>query len=158
VFVFDTSAYSNGWRDHYPPETFGGVWRLIREGAHDGRIREVFRELTVQDDDVCGWAKEELAPSIVEPDEAVQREAGAILVLFPNPGHRNGADPLRSRGGETPAFHSGDLRRANLCGPAHTAVVALHAIDLPASRDPMLHVAPGHHPTRRIIPVRPYPA
>jgi hypothetical protein len=49
MLVCDTSAYLNGWRDHYPPSTFPSVWALIAEAIAQARIvlpREVYRELT----------------------------------------------------------------------------------------------------------------
>ena len=96
MLVFDTSAYLNGWRDHYPPSTFPSVWRLIDDAMKDQRIitpREVFNELKRKDDDMASWAKarEEL---FVEPSIQVQGEAGQILAMLPNPGMRDGADPF----------------------------------------------------------------
>lgn len=38
MFVGDTSAYLNGWRDHYPPSTFPSVWELLAEAIADSRI------------------------------------------------------------------------------------------------------------------------
>jgi hypothetical protein len=38
MLVFDTSAYLNGWRDHYPPKTFPSVWKLIEDAMVDQRI------------------------------------------------------------------------------------------------------------------------
>jgi hypothetical protein len=96
VFVFDTSAYINGWRDHYPPATFPGVWTLIDEAFEDGRIlspREVYNELVRKDDEVAEWAKERMV-GFVEPTEEVQRAAGAIFEHeLPSSANRDGADP-----------------------------------------------------------------
>lgn len=96
MFVFDTSAYINGWRDHYPPTTFPGVWTLIETAFGDGRVispREVYNELTRKDDEVAAWAKER-ADGFVEPTEDVMRAAGAIFEYeLPNPTTRDGADP-----------------------------------------------------------------
>src|SRR4051812_13816426 len=96
MLVFDTSAYLNGWHDHYPPATFPSVWALIVEALEDGRVvmpREVYRELTAKDDEVNVWARKR-AGRVVEPGEDVQREAGVILAMLPNPGVRDGADPF----------------------------------------------------------------
>lgn len=95
MFVFDTSAYLNGWRDHYPPETFPGVWELIETALDEGRIvgpREVYNELEKKDDDVAAWAKKRIA-RFVDPVEEVQLQTGPIYQSFPNPGVRNAADP-----------------------------------------------------------------
>ena len=96
MLVFDTSAYLNGWRDHYPPSTFPSVWRLIEDAMADLRIiapREVLNELKQKDDDVASWAKTR-AELFVEPSPQVQAEAGKILAMLPNPGMRDGADPF----------------------------------------------------------------
>lgn len=96
MLVFDTSAYINGWRDHLPQGTFPSVWELVAREMQSGRIvapREVFVELTRKDDDVCKWAKDREVV-FVEPTPDVQREAGQILSLLPNPGVRDGADPF----------------------------------------------------------------
>lgn len=95
MFVFDTSAYVNGWHDHYPPATFPSVWELIETALGDGRVispREVYTELMHKEDDVCAWAKRHVG-GFVEPIEEAQREAGAIYATFPNPGLRDAADP-----------------------------------------------------------------
>lgn len=96
MLVFDTSAYLNGWRDHLQPTTFPSVWSLIGDAMEDSRIiapREVLTELKRKDDDVAQWATDR-ASSFVEASEAVQRRAGAIYSLFPNPGVRDEADPF----------------------------------------------------------------
>lgn len=96
MLVFDTSAYINGWRDHLPQGTFPSVWELVAREMQSGRIvapREVFVELTRKDDDVSKWAKEREVV-FVDPTPEVQREAGQILSLLPNPGVRDGADPF----------------------------------------------------------------
>jgi hypothetical protein len=96
VFVFDTSAYINGWRDHYPPETFPSVWQLIETAFGDGRVlspREVYNELTRKDDDVADWAKERMH-GFAEPSEDVMRAAGTIFEHeLPASGDRDAADP-----------------------------------------------------------------
>ncbi|MDQ3933197.1 MAG: DUF4411 family protein [Actinomycetota bacterium] len=96
MLVFDTSAYINGQRDHLPPTTFPSVWSLIADAIEAGRIivpREVYRELTAQDDDVATWIKER-EHAVVEPTEEVQKLAGRFMAEFPQPGVRNQADPF----------------------------------------------------------------
>lgn len=95
MFVFDTSAYLNGWRYHYRPEIFGGVWEFIEAQMLNGQVvspREVYNELCKKDDDVSAWAKPRLG-AFVEPSDQVQRRSGEILQMLPNPGVRDGADP-----------------------------------------------------------------
>jgi hypothetical protein len=96
MLVFDTSAFINGWRDHYAPNVFPSVWDLIGQALGNEMVispREVYRELTKKDDEVAAWAKVREA-SFVDPGPAVQAEAGQISALLPNPGIRNGADPF----------------------------------------------------------------
>ncbi len=96
MLVFDTSAFVNGRRDHYPVETFPSVWDFVAEAMEDGRIitpREVLNELKAKDDETCRWAKERTG-CFVEPSAEVQRQAGEILAMLPNPGVRDGADPF----------------------------------------------------------------
>ena len=96
LFAFDTSAYLNGWRDHYPPGTFPGVWKLIEDSLEDGRVlspREVYKELVEKDDDVAQWAKQRVE-RFIYPVPDVQRDAGVIYRSFFSPGGlRNAADP-----------------------------------------------------------------
>jgi hypothetical protein len=96
MLVFDTSAYINGWRYHYPPATFPTVWVRIGEAMDDGRIiapREVYNELKAKDDDVFAWAKDR-SGLFVEPSAEVQAEVGPIQAMFSNPGVRDRADPF----------------------------------------------------------------
>lgn len=95
MLVFDTSAFINGWRYHYPPETFPSIWQLFDDAMADGRIiapREVYNELREKDDVVFAWAKERAA-RFVDPSEAVQRAAGVIDARFPASEVRDRADP-----------------------------------------------------------------
>lgn len=96
MFVFDTSTYLNGWHDHLPPATFGSVWEFISARMAAGDIlapREVLTELQRKDDEVAAWARDR-AESFVEPTETVQRRAGEVYQLFPNPGLRDQVDPF----------------------------------------------------------------
>ena len=97
MLVLDTSAYVNGRRDHYPPETFPSVWMLVADAMQDGRVfcpREVYRELT-KDDEISGWVRtRSLSGLFVDPDADIQRAAGVIYSMFPGPGKRDGADPF----------------------------------------------------------------
>jgi hypothetical protein len=96
MFVFDTSAFINGWRDHYPFETFPSVWDLIAAALDDGRVvapREVFRELVKKDDEVAAWAKLR-EPCFVDPSPEIQKLSGEFQLRFPKPNVRNIADPF----------------------------------------------------------------
>ena len=95
LFVFDTSAYINGWRDHYPQPTFPGVWRFIEESIGSGHIispREVFNEIKEKDDDIYKWARKRVE-SFVDPIPEVQGMVDGIYSSFRNPTVRNKADP-----------------------------------------------------------------
>lgn len=96
MLVFDTSAFLNGWHDHLPPATFPTVWDVVGEAMREAQIitpREVYREITKLDDDVSKWVKERSA-HVTEPIAEVQRRAGEIAAMFPQPGVRNRADPF----------------------------------------------------------------
>jgi hypothetical protein len=96
VFVFDTSCYINGQRDHLPVATFPSVWELVGQALEDGRVilpREVYREVTDHDDDVAAWIRQ-YERRQVEPDEEVQHLAGRITSHFGTHGPRNAADPF----------------------------------------------------------------
>jgi hypothetical protein len=84
MLVFDTSAFVNGRRDHYPVETFPSVWEFVAEAMEDGRIvtpREVLNELKAKDDETCRWAKERPG-CFVEPSAEVQSRADAAFTAF----------------------------------------------------------------------------
>ena len=96
MLVFDTSAFINGWRYHYRPDTFPSVWDRIGEAMTNGRIvspRMVLVELKEKDDEVHTWAKERAA-LFVDPSPPVQAEVGQIQAMLPNPGVRDRADPF----------------------------------------------------------------
>jgi uncharacterized protein DUF4411 len=97
MFVFDTSAFINGWRDHYMPNTFPSVWDLIGKAMDDGRVivpREVLNELEKKDDDVFAWVKDH-SGAFVEPSVEVQRQAGEVFALLEQrPVVRDSADPF----------------------------------------------------------------
>lgn len=96
MLVFDTSAFINGWRFHYPPKTFPSVWELISAAMTDGRIRcpqMVFEELRAKDDEVFAWVQAR-AGLFVDPTPEVQAEAGRIDELFADTAVRDRADPF----------------------------------------------------------------
>ena len=96
MFVFDTSAYMNGRRDHFRPSFVPTLWTVVEQAIDDGRIilpREVYRELTVYDDDLAEWIRKR-SGVVVEPSEQVQRRAGIFQQQFPNSAVRNKADPF----------------------------------------------------------------
>lgn len=95
MFVFDTSAFINGWKDHYPWPTFERVWEWVGEEMEAGRViapREVYRELDKRDDDIHAWMKER-RHLFLDPIQDVQDKAGPIYLQFPRPGVRDAADP-----------------------------------------------------------------
>lgn len=100
MLVFDTSAFVNGWRDHYPRATFPSVWERVSEAMAARTVvapREVYRELVgpnkQKDDEIAAWLRER-GEAFLDPTEAVQRAVGPIYAEFPGPGRRDGADPF----------------------------------------------------------------
>lgn len=95
-FVFDTSAYINGWRDHYPKPTFGSVWGFIEEGILLSRIaspREVYNELKSKDDAIYKWARERQF-AFVDPSPKAQSWVSVIQSAMPHHPGRSPADPF----------------------------------------------------------------
>jgi hypothetical protein len=96
MYVYDTSTFINGWRDHLPPGTFPRVWSFIGDEMESGRIivpREVLSELEKKYDEVAAWARER-RDRFVYPSEEVQRRSGEIYGLLSNPAGRDQADPF----------------------------------------------------------------
>ena len=85
--VFDTSAFINGRRDHFLPSVVPTLWAHIETAIDDGRIiipRQVFRELTAQDDEIAEWIRLR-SSAVVEPSEAVQQRAGVFRAASRSP-------------------------------------------------------------------------
>lgn len=96
MFVFDTSAFINGRRDHFFPDMVASAWNLVEDAIDEGRVivvREVYRELDVIDDDTSELIRRH-SGAIVEPSEAVQRRAGELANEFPAHHSRHAADPF----------------------------------------------------------------
>ena len=83
-YSIDTSAILDGWRRHYPPDVFPGLWEHLDELIGEGRLiatEEVLRELKRKDDEVYAWAKERVR-MFVPIDEAIQPVVISILSQF----------------------------------------------------------------------------
>lgn len=96
MFVFDTSAFINGWNDHYSGPSFDRLWSFVADAMEDARIispRAVNREIQRVSDALAKWARER---PFVDPDERVQNLVGELQgqhpEVFSTPG-RNDADP-----------------------------------------------------------------
>ncbi len=95
-FVFDTSAFINGRRDHFFPDMVPSAWRLVEDAIEDGRVlvvRAVLRELEEQEDDATELVQRH-ADAVVEPSEALQKRAGELALEFPAHHRRHRADPF----------------------------------------------------------------
>lgn len=80
TFVFDTNVFITGQRTHYPLKTFGSVWDSVEQWMIAGHVivpRAVLVELKRHSDEVYEWLNER-KEYVVEPSEAVQRQAGLI--------------------------------------------------------------------------------
>jgi hypothetical protein len=94
--VFDTSAYINGWYDHYKPPGFTRVWEFVTEQIAENSIvlpRAVYRELRAKDDGLSAWILASRA-AVADPSEKIQLSAGKIREEFPRDVTRNVADPF----------------------------------------------------------------
>ncbi len=94
VFVFDTSAFINGWNDHYPRPALDGLWEFMERENAAGRIlipRAVVNETARGGDTLHEWIK---ARDHTQPSEAAMARVGQLEEQFdfgkPN---RNEADP-----------------------------------------------------------------
>ena len=99
-YSVDTSAILDGWRRHYPPEAFPGLWQRLGELIRNGDLRateEVLRELEKRDDDVHAWAMAQEG-FFVPLDDAVQDAVSEILrdhfKLIDTRTGRSAADPF----------------------------------------------------------------
>ena len=99
-FSIDTSAILDGWRRHYPRETFPGLWLHLEALIQSGDLRaseEVKHELEKKDDDALAWAVEQ-DHFFVQMDDHIQDAVSAILHdhprLIDTRRGRSGADPF----------------------------------------------------------------
>lgn len=99
-YSIDTSALLDGWRRHYSPDVFPGVWEGLDELIENGSLRateEVLTELERKDDDVYAWARQR--PDLfVAIDDRIQIAVGDILStherLLDTRANRSAADPF----------------------------------------------------------------
>lgn len=99
-YSIDTSSILEGWRRHYPPDIFPGLWvRLDHLIESDELVAtdEVLRELARRDDEIHTWAKQR-SRMFLPIDEEIQIATAEILALFPklvdDRPTRSGADPF----------------------------------------------------------------
>lgn len=124
LYSFDTSAWLNGRRDLFPPETFPSLWERVEGMILLGEIEsvdEVRNELAKREDEVHTWAKTQEG-LFVPLDEDIQRETADVLKQHPRllgrGSGRNGADPFvialaSARGGVVVT----EERRKNITNP-----------------------------------------
>lgn len=99
LYLLDTSFLINGWRLHYPPSVFAGVWSFVDEQFNLGKViscQGVFRELIKKDDEIAEWAKTR-KQFFRDDTEEFALEFGRIMAQYPNfaaaGGSTNEADP-----------------------------------------------------------------
>lgn len=97
TYVFDTNVFITGQKTHYPVSTFPSVWDSIEQWMIAGLVivpRAVLVELKERSDEVHKWISDR-SEYVIDPDEAVQRRAGEIVVAHFNPAStRDQADPF----------------------------------------------------------------
>jgi len=101
TYVFDTSAFIEGWVRLYPPDAFPRVWEQMSSLVDEGRViapEEVLSELQVGDDAVHAWVKARSGTIVIPTSRALMLEARAILAdhkhLTKNGTGRSPADPF----------------------------------------------------------------
>lgn len=100
-YSFDTSAFINGRRDLFRPNTFGAIWDAIEDMIKLGSIRavdEVKVEVARQDDEVAKWAKKQ-RNLFVPLEHDIQNATKEVLAVCPrlmaqHGANRNSADPF----------------------------------------------------------------
>lgn len=99
-YSIDTSAILDGWRRHYAPDVFPGVWEGLDELINNGSLRateEVLTELERKDDDVYAWARQRV-DLFVPIDDRIQLAVTSILTtherLLDTRANRSAADPF----------------------------------------------------------------
>jgi len=99
-YSLDTSAILDGWRRHYPVDTFPGLWDNLASLINKGDLRAtevVSDELKKQDDELLDWCVKQ-SSLFVSIDGPVQSKVAEILSKHPNLVNagkgRSGADPF----------------------------------------------------------------
>lgn len=100
IYVFDTSAFIEGWNDLYPPDTFPDLWVRVEGLIEQGKIiapDEVSRELGRKDDALKAWGKANRKAFVAWEGSFLVRSKVITnryrRMLDQKPG-KNGADPL----------------------------------------------------------------
>ena len=81
TWCFDTSAFIEPWRRHYPPAIAAPLWEIIDDMWECGEIivpEEVLVELESVDDDVHKWVKDRRA-RLIEPCAAIQDSVRSLM-------------------------------------------------------------------------------
>lgn len=100
-YSFDTSAFINGRRDLFRPNTFGALWNAIDSMIENGSIRavdEVKIEVAKKDDEVAKWVRARRG-LFVPLDHDIQKATKEVLAACPrllaqHGANRNSADPF----------------------------------------------------------------
>lgn len=124
-YSIDTSSILEGWRRHYPPDVFPGLWDQLDALIADGHLRsteEVLHELERKDDELFEWAKARPA-FFVDIDDVIQRSVQKLLAkykkLLDTRKNRSGADPfvIALAGVNSCSVVSNELRTGSLNRP-----------------------------------------
>lgn len=98
-FSFDTSAFIEPWRRHYPFDVAESLWKHLDTLGKSEVItaqQEVYEEIQNKDDDLARWMKTR-KHFFSQPTEEVQNEVRTILKsharLLSVTRNRSGADP-----------------------------------------------------------------
>ena len=100
-YCFDSSAFIEGWRRLYPPDSFEPLWVYFGELTREGRLLapyEVYREIQKQQDDLHAWVKEREKTLFYPDDEPIQLATRDVLSDFERltdtSKYRDRADPF----------------------------------------------------------------
>lgn len=102
LYLFDTSAFIEGWHDHYPQVALAPVWDLISAQLSKGVIlvpEQVKEELKRQDDEIWRWYSPHRHLAL-KPSQEVLDLAQSLMKQHPGWVHPHGkhfqnyADPF----------------------------------------------------------------
>lgn len=85
VFCFDTSAFLEAYRRHYPMDLFPTLWSKLDKLAGGGQViapDQVGEELSQRDDDLAKWLKPRKG-MFVPLDDHIQKAVAEVLDRFP---------------------------------------------------------------------------
>ena len=86
TYVFDTSAFIEGWVRSYPPQSFPNLWANLDQLACTGRLiapEEALEELKARDDELLARVKQRGIWIIQPTSRELMLELRRLLATYP---------------------------------------------------------------------------